>query len=260
MFFLQPKEFGPSFIQLGICAFRFDNLDPSPECFGFQSSCQFLCCQCASAACKPVKHNRVHAVCGDDVCELVTPKLDGCKCYRQCCCIEFVAGYPLKDAYVVIPFTIKDAPPSFESSPADKLITMNASCCTIDSCFCSLPECVGVYAKGICLICEWERVACKPIFCDEGRANKELLCLCAKQSCMIVNPFLVCKTMSQYCCCYSMAALPCDSDVPCVFTMLPFCTLITNLKPHINCCGTLAQVHEFANANPLSGVPPATQM
>ena len=48
--------------------------------------------------------------------------------------------------------------------------------------------------------------------------------------------------ISQTWCCDRRAALPCDSDVPCVYTYLPFCTCCVNGSCNIACCATINQV------------------
>lgn len=222
-----------------------------PYCLGCTSNCQFLCCRTNSFLCKPAKHDRVKAVCAEDVFECVVPNLNSFKCYRQCCCIEVVCGWPLNSALVKFPMSVADQPPSFTTAPSEHLIPYGASCCTIDSCFLKFPDCIGCYDKGICLVCEWESTGCKPFFLNPNRADKDLLCLCQQRSCQIVMPYLGCKREAQSFCCDHRAALPCDADVPCVCMPIMFLTAVVNFKPFFGCFSNLKQLQEVANANPL---------
>ena len=54
--------------------------------------------------------------------------------------------------------------------------------------------------------------------------------------------FLSCKGVNQRCCCDSRCAFPCDEDVPCVYSLLPFCTCCVNGECNVACCATINDV------------------
>eukprot|EP00966_Prymnesium_polylepis_P123111 2846242-Prymnesium_polylepis.1 len=48
-----------------------------------------------------------------------------------------------------------------EAVEAEQLIAIGACCCTITSCYCAFPECLGCYSKGVLTCLDIECLACK---------------------------------------------------------------------------------------------------
>lgn len=51
-----------------------------------------------------------------------------------------------------------------------------------------------------------------------------------------------CKGISQRLCFDRRFACPCDDDVPCVYSMIPFCTCCVNGECNVTCCATINDV------------------
>lgn len=104
------------------------------------------------------------------------------------------------------PTTLEEAP-----SP-DDLIPCFGCCCAICSLYTKIPNCVGVFAKGVCGCCDVEGVLCKPA---THKGPKSLL-ICSKGECELIIPEVCFKFNYQCCCGDSRCAFPCDEEVPCV--------------------------------------------
>lgn len=104
------------------------------------------------------------------------------------------------------PTTLAEAP-----NPED-LMPCFACCCTICSIYPKVPNCIGIFAKGVLGCCDIEAVFCKP-----GSA-KNSLCICTKGECELIIPEVCCKLTYQMCCADTRCAFPCDDEVPCMLT------------------------------------------
>lgn len=247
--FTNKQPIPDNFIKVACCAFRFDNLD-MPTCLGFKSACQVCCFQCTSYACKPITGNdEVCLICGDDIFELVNfaPTL---YCYRQCCCIELVMQLPALEGYVEMPDVAKSANANFEAAKPEHVYPCSANCCTIDSCYAKYPECIGCFSRGHCCCIAGGSTACKPIFLDESRANKDLLCLCSKGHRYCVPFKFGCWSQEQCFCRDSRAAFPCTEEVPCLFTTC-FITCCVNFGCNVQVLASLADLLGLAKDVPL---------
>lgn len=53
-----------------------------------------------------------------------------------------------------------------------------------------------------------------------------------------VKPTRCCEGEEQCCCLHYRCAFPCTKDVPCMFTLLPFCVCY----PKVKCCASMAAI------------------
>jgi len=120
-------------------------------------------------------------------------------------------------------------PTGFAEKPSpEDLYPCAACCCTLISCYCNWPKCLGCYEKGTVVCLEIEGLCCKTAV-QEGA-----LCLCTKGEVQCVKPRTCCKLESQYCCYDCRCALPCDQEVPCMVTILGL-TLIKDYACKCKC-------------------------
>jgi hypothetical protein len=119
-----------------------------------------------------------------------------------------------------------------------------ACCCTIDSLYTKCPECIGCYSKRVLCCIESEFIAYKPMCCNKELEKKNLCCILLSGQCSMVHLKTCCKGESQMCCIDSRFAMPCDEEVPCMFTMLPFCLVY----PGCYCCKSLNSVQSASSA------------
>eukprot|EP01032_Pedospumella_encystans_P025312 gene25312-28614_t len=67
----------------------------------------------------------------------------------------------------------------------------------------------------------------------------------------LVKPYTCAKLIGQFFCIDQRCALPCDEEVPCLITYLPFCTCsCINGGFNVRCCETIGQATGTHLANP----------
>lgn len=247
--FSKKQPIPDNFIKVACCAFRFDNFE-MPTCFGFKSGCQVCCFQCTSYACKPITGNdNVCLICADDIFELVNfaPTL---YCYRQCCCIELVMQLPALEGYVEMPNVAKAVDEHFETANPADVYPCSGSCCSIDSCYLKYPDCIGCFSRGHFCCVDGSSTSCKPIFLDENRKNKDLLCLVSKGHRYCVPFKFGCWSEEQCFIRDSRCAFPCNEQVPCLLSTC-FITCCVNFQVDIKIAATLAELLTSAKDKPL---------
>jgi hypothetical protein len=114
--------------------------------------------------------------------------------------------------------------------------------CIINSCYFNFPECCSGYQKASCLCLESEAMCCRMMCCSTTKEKKNSLCIIDKGHCFLVCPKACCKGVSQLFCFDQRCAIPCDQDVPCAFTLLPFCTICVNFGCNIACCTPIGRL------------------
>ena len=113
----------------------------------------------------------------------------------------------------------------------------------IASCYLDFPGCIGCASSGEALCFMFDTYGCKVTEATE--ANDQSCCLLSKGECKCIKPRTCVGCTSQFFCLDERCALPCTEEIPCVFTMLPFCVLCANNpegKLQVGCCKSLKEV------------------
>ena len=110
-----------------------------------------------------------------------------------------------------------------------------ACCCTMSSLYLEYPGCCGCVQKGEVLCLEGDCKGCKFV---DATQNDGRCCILQNGGCYCKSPETCCQQTAQTFCCDSRCALPCTDDVPCVFTLLPFCVVY----PSFACCKDLKHI------------------
>jgi hypothetical protein len=233
-------------VDLCCCAFRCTNFD-FPGCIGCKGNCQICCFEQEGFCCKSVSHDKVCCVVFHDTLECVMCAT-ACKTYRQCFCCELICGCPLDSAYVHTTAAYSNIPTSGKSIVTSEVVPCSACLCSISSLYLRFPGCISCYEKTTCCCFETESVCCRIMTCSSNRKKETLCMVFEKSNFYIVWPTTFIKSISQCMLFDSRCAIPCDSEVPCICMMLPFCTCCVNCKPRCECCATVGA---------LSAPPPA---
>lgn len=165
-----------------------------------------------------------------------------CKCYRQICCCEFICGCPLETAFVNTKVSFGQVPPPASGGAAADTRPCAGCCCEISSCYLSFPACCSAYVKSSCCCLESEGSCCKALCCTSKKYKKSLCCTVQQLNCLCVSPSTCCKGWAQCFCLDNRCALPCDSEVPCVFMPLPCVTMCVNYGFKCAVCATMADI------------------
>lgn len=104
-------------------------------------------------------------------------------------------------------------------------------CCVIESCFLTFPECFGIESKSVCCCLSIDALLCKCVSKDP-----KICCIFQRTDCVCISPSTCIKGVNQCCCFDSRCAFPCDKDVPCIVSLLPFCTCCVNWGFKITWC------------------------
>lgn len=194
--------------------------------------------------------------CWYDNCGCVTPR-SVLNCYCQLCILHCFMCHSMdhvQKASKIAPAVItRDAEKDMNKvTPCRYLsvvtavhhisLVFSAFCCTVSSCFCQFPQCLGSSAKSECLCCAEDIICCKPQCCDSNRQDQDACCVLQKGACWLQMPTTCCKGIFQNCCLDTRTAFPCDNDVPCLWTALPFCTCCVNFGCKCMCCATIEQM------------------
>mmetsp|Transcript_4050 Transcript_4050/g.6424 ORF Transcript_4050/g.6424 Transcript_4050/m.6424 type:complete len:300 (+) Transcript_4050:84-983(+) len=230
------------FLKVGCCACSCNNCD-FPSCFGVKSAGTCLCFEGESVYCKYLE-NDPNACClfasGESTC--IMPGETLCRVYQQRFCFEFFCSFPfVETGYRNTPVAVQTLPGREDGKGNGNVTVCSGHCCTIDSCYCDFPACLGCYRKGVCLCCEGEMIQCKPM-CGQEKVKENLLCILCKGSSLLIMPYTCCKGVSQVCCLDSRYAFPCDDEVPCIWTPCIFCTCCVQGKCQLACCTTIDEL------------------
>lgn len=125
--------------------------------------------------------------------------------------------------------------------PIGDIRVCSACCCAICGCNCDPQECFGCSESGRLCCCLLNQRYCK---CEnsKGEDGVDKCFTWSDGGCYIVMPNSCCEAVVQTCCLDSRCALPCTEDVPCICTILPFCTCLANYAVKVDCC---KQVHDL---------------
>ena len=115
-----------------------------------------------------------------------------------------------------------------------------SACCIITSCATKYPDCIGIDVEATVLCCRIEALLCKP------SVEPEYCCICQRTEALCLWPTTCCKGITQCFCLDSRFAFPCDHDVPCVCTMLPFCVAFAFWKAQCNCMTKIKDLNNKA--------------
>lgn len=119
------------------------------------------------------------------------------------------------------------------------LVPCAAGCCWINSLYCEFPSCIGCsFNDTICCV-EATGVCCKMQDCSDDRGT---CCICWSGDERIIKPTTCCKGQQQFFCFDQRGAFPCDSDVPCICTLLPFCTCFADMGMKVLCCSKIEKI------------------
>lgn len=133
------------------------------------------------------------------------------------------------------------APPK-EKVDAGDLIPIFAFCCSFSSLYTEYPDCVGCSGQSVVCCIEADFLQCK--LPKEG-ADPRLCCTCSKQNVICVNPVTCLKGQSQTFCIDSRCALPLDDDVPCLFTLIPFCVVMSFGECNVACFSKVKDLKNY---------------
>lgn len=221
-----------------------------PDCLGCKGANQTLCLEGEFYACKCVSGNEqgVCCVCESDQFDCTDFELR-CKCYRQCFCIEWVCGCPLEESLLSTGDMLRNVESKDGTENIYDAIPCNGFCCSMSALYCSMPACFGCSSKEECLCMKNSAVACKPMCGEANRQNQRSCCLVSKRSVVCYDSIKTCvKCMDQVCCIDNRCALPCDNEVPCLYTCFPCCTCCVDWQFKIACCNTVGQLTGRSNA------------
>jgi hypothetical protein len=132
---------------------------------------------------------------------------------------------------------------NMESVDSGDLLPISACCCAISSLYTVYPDCIGCSGKGVCCCIEGEGLQCK--LPKVGVTDPRICCLLSKQNVNCVSPVTCMKGTSQSFCFDSRFALPCDDDVPCLFTLLPFCVAASFYECNVACCTKIKDLKNY---------------
>lgn len=127
----------------------------------------------------------------------------------------------------------------------DSSFLFRAMCCSINSIFCDFPEVVGGYEKTTCLCFEGDNLCSRPQCFDMTKQRKNSLCILQKGQCYCINAKTCCKGVSQLLCLENRRAFPCDDNVPCALSLVPFCTCCVKWSCYLTCCSTLGAIKNY---------------
>merc|ERR1719265_1413162 len=120
------------------------------------------------------------------------------------------------------------------------LIPCQACCCAISSCFCVWPDCFGCKGETVCCCCVMEGACCKIV--DSSESEDRKCCVFSEGTWHAVKPGLCCYVQEQ-CCCFDVRySIPCKEEVPCICTILPFCTVVADYKCKLACMKKVGEV------------------
>jgi hypothetical protein len=134
------------------------------------------------------------------------------------------------------------------------IVPFSAMCCSIASCYCKFPECIGGQGYVTCCCLHSEFILCKPT-----PDSQETCCILEKSfiTCGAVRTCL--KTETQLFCCDNRCALPCDNEVPCMYTMC-FITCCVNWECKPAFCKSVGEItgQSFSGPNGQATAIPAS--
>jgi len=113
-------------------------------------------------------------------------------------------------------------------------------CSIAFSCDLDFPKCLGCVGEETCICVKGGFVGCKPHV--GGNPEDKILCILLKTDCNIVSPTTCCKGVTQCFCIDCRLAFPCDSEVPCICTLLPFCVIGAYWQAKFSCMGKVAEL------------------
>lgn len=115
-----------------------------------------------------------------------------------------------------------------------------ATCCSITSVFCKLPDCIGCRMDTVMLCFNWH-FRC----CNTTKVPNEV-CLCNESRCTCIVPTVCCSGQSQCCCLDSRCALPCNKEVPCMVGLC-FIMCCYNCQCKVHFCQTIGRIDHKDN-------------
>lgn len=119
------------------------------------------------------------------------------------------------------------------------LVPCQAMCCAINSLYCEFPSCIGCSFNDTCLCVEATGVCCKMQDCSDDRGT---CCIVWSGDERVVRPATCCKAQQQFFCFDQRASFPCTDDVPCICTLLPFCTCFADWGMKVLCCSKIEKI------------------
>eukprot|EP01031_Cornospumella_fuschlensis_P029724 gene29724-35887_t len=252
------------------CAFRCNNFE-QPQCIGCKGRTQCCCIEDESYVCKYVTNGADDS--GKDLCCVLGA--GDCSCYqfkpvfklfRQIFCFEWVCGCPLDEPVLTDGDMMKFANNNDGFDFMDNTLIIEACLCTMRGLYCQFPGCCCSEAyKGMCFCMQCSFVRNKCMCGDDSRSNLDLCCILQRGNCFCYRDCLGCNVLQQCWCMAGACALPCNEDVPCACTLLPFCVTCVDWQcVGCECCRTIAQVKGMRDKNrgitppPAGGAPPAS--
>ena len=101
-----------------------------------------------------------------------------------------------------------------------------------------MDKCWGCSSEFRVLCFQSKAIGCKPV-----HGNDDLCCICQEGSCNCVPIRTCCKGKQQCFCLDTRFALPCDEDIPCMFTILGL-TLCFKYACTPKCCVKISDLDE----------------
>uniref|UniRef100_A0A7S0BA48 Uncharacterized protein n=1 Tax=Pyrodinium bahamense TaxID=73915 RepID=A0A7S0BA48_9DINO len=121
----------------------------------------------------------------------------------------------------------------------EDLLVCGACCCTINSLYCKMPECIGFKNSGVICCMRVQLAGCKPI--REENEDKKC-CVWNEGGVYCIIPYTCCLDQQQLFCLDSRCAFPCNEKVPCICTLLPFFVLAADWKLKPKCCAKVSDL------------------
>lgn len=120
------------------------------------------------------------------------------------------------------------------------------------------PACCGLYEKAEHCCCSNQCQMCKMSFLhktNEAGHKQKKLCILSKSVRSCVVPRVCCKNVRQYCCYQERCSCPCDAEVPCVLTLIPFCTVCFDSGFKLACFETLSNLKSSRQQSMIAPTP-----
>ncbi|RYH24776.1 hypothetical protein EON65_16260 [archaeon] len=117
--------------------------------------------------------------------------------------------------------------------------------CVLRGWYCQFPGCCCSEAyKSTCFCMQLSLVRNKCMCGDDSRSNLDLCCILQRGNFFCYRDYCMgCNSYQQNGWCVSVCAIPCNEDVPCSCTLLPFCLACVDYQcVGCECCRTFGQV------------------
>ena len=126
--------------------------------------------------------------------------------------------------------------------PVGELLVICGQVCGVTSCL--FTNCLGCTSEGMCLFLRWETKGCRPVYgkFEDGENEHKTCCILCSGTSECVQPQTCCLFQQQCFCLDSRCAFPCTKEMPCIFSLLPFCVCGADWKMQPGCCKKIKDI------------------